>query len=205
MAKLTENGKLELRLVPPITQKLLAENDEFQKQIRRSLNTSDVHPQIMLRARAILQAEEVKKLMLGFFADRRKAKKSGNAEKVLELEAQIARLGDKLAKLLFDAGEFQLALKATRGKALRQKIREYIAAAEIDDEQHCGHQKWISFNGELHPNYFRERDIFSHKHNAVVSVVRCNECGFRNIRPLPEDLAEMSRIRAEARQKEKGK
>jgi hypothetical protein len=195
---LTKDGKLQVRLVPAITQKLLRENEEFQQRIRQGLNTAPVHPALHARARSILQAEETKKIMLGLFAVRRQAKRSENLERVVEIEAQISRLGNKLSKHLFDAGEFNLAAKATSDKKQRAKVLAYQKALEIDDSAHCHHQKWFSHDGKRHPNYFRERDIFSVKHNAVVAVVRCNECEFRNIRPLPEDLAEMSRIRAEA-------
>jgi hypothetical protein len=205
MARLTKDGKLEIRLVPPITQKLLAENEEFQKQIRRGLNTSAVHPALINRARSILKAEEIKHLMLGLFAERRAAMKAGKPELVEQTEAQLNRLTEKLAGHLFDAGEFELALKATRSKKMRAVVREHLKAAEIDDDEwSCGHKKWFSYDGQRHPNYFRERDLWSPRHGRVVSVIRCNECGFRNIRPLPEDLAEMSRLREEARKGARG-
>lgn len=190
--------KPKVRLVPPITQKLLRENAEFQEQIRRGLNPAQTHPELRRRARALVQAQELRTVLLGLFAERRSALKADDGAAVEALEDQIGQLTDRLGRLFVEAGEFELALRTTRSSELRAKCRSLLAAIDIDDEEFCEHPKYVSHDGQLHPNYYRERDVWSQKHGQVVSVVRCAVCGFRNVRPLPADLAEMARMRAEA-------
>lgn len=192
-----------LRLVPPITQKLLEENAEFQKQVRRGLNTGPVDQRVLHRSRQLLIIEETNAILQMKFRARRSAMKAGDDTKREALEADIARLRNKVSRAYFEIGDFEQARMTTLDRDRRRLCREHLTAMGIDDELHCEHAKYKLHEGQRYPNYFRERDIYSVKHGKFVSVIKCNECSFRNIKELPEDLAEASRKRAEFRERAK--
>jgi hypothetical protein len=194
-----------LELVPKITQKLLTENRDFQRTIRRTLNISPASPAQTHRATQMLLLEEINALMRTKFAARRAAMAAGDQLKREELDRTIAALSEKASKAHFELGNFEMAANHTRDPQRRRNARAHARAMAIDDDAHCEHPKYKQEGDHRYPNYFRERDIYSERHGKIVSVIKCNEpgCQFRNIKELPEDLAEASRRRAEFRKEAK--
>ena len=194
LAKTENTDDTYFRLVPEITPAMLEENKSFQEDLRKNFGSrqQNLQQKLLLRNRLII---EENKVYLSVLLTQLKSAVSETDKKYLE--ELIILKGEETCDALCDIGEFELAQQFTLNPRKKELLQTYKTAMELDDEAHCGHPKYILTDGVKTNNYFREKDIFSPKHGRIVSIVRCNECQFRNIRPLPEDLARASQIRAE--------
>jgi hypothetical protein len=117
----------------------------------------------------------------------------------LHAKATLIGLHRKIAENFYILGDFIQAEFFAVDEARKQHFAAMIEAEELPDNEWCQHPLYkLSEEGKTLNNYFRERNIFSKKKAREVAILRCNECGFRNIKDLPPDLALLSQKRAEA-------
>jgi hypothetical protein len=93
-------------------------------------------------------------------------------------------------------GRFDEAAAVCADEALFAEYTELWTVMIKDDNEWCNHPK--SFQ-------YVERDVYSIRHESDAHLLRCNQCGFRNlVAVLPEPIADLRRKRMESREKMRG-
>lgn len=92
------------------------------------------------------------------------------------------------------------AIMGRYDKAMELDSRPATGYAEIwqaltEPTEWCGHGTGPRIQGQ-HPQY-REREIWSIFTNSWSNVLRCSECGHRQVGPLPKHLVQQEERRAE--------
>lgn len=174
--------------VPELTKDKLAENAEFQEQMRRrfELKPKD-HAERTIAANL---------RRIGQFSEQLEG--SDDVETRTLLIRRITALRDETALYLKQKGLFAEAAKLAANTNIRAEARSYVTAREIDNDLWCEHSMWKQTDAGMVPNYVREFDYVEGGQN--LSMLRCNECGFRNARPLPKDMQNLIAARAKIRE-----
>ena len=190
-----------VNIAPAITPERLAENEEFQRGLRSkfasrfSLKSSlEIE---MSRAALLLKANA--EIINALHIQHAKAKTGKQT-----IKRMLNRYYSENAEAWASLGAFDKAADIEPDKRRKKDYLSKHKALLIDDSEWCSHLKYKIEDNHRLPNYFRESSVFSEKHGRVVAVLRCNECGFRNIAPLPSDLEKLSQDRAEAVKLTKG-
>jgi hypothetical protein len=113
-----------------------------------------------------------------------------------EIEQKIQQYVNETAQWAISIGKFELAVSLIGENST---AKEFYEAEVRDDSLWCEHLFYKEIDGHLQQNYFREFDYFSATHGRKVSMLRCNECGFRNAKDLTADLKKLSEHRANVR------
>lgn len=182
-----------VNLAPELTKEKLAESAELQKHLRGKftspfqtmspLEVTNYRAAILIQDNSIVINELQKEL----------AKNPSE-----ELLAILNKFYSETAQCWATLGRFDYASLIEPDEIRQAEYEAFTEAVEIDDDKWCEHPKYKIVGGHRTQNYFRELDVASDKHGHVVSILRCCECDFRNARALPQDLAELSRLRQEA-------
>ena len=177
-------------LVPPITDKLLAENEKNQKRwanlfVFQNPGVDDYTHRVISSNLEILEQLIKSRSRLG-------------VDKNALLE-RIHALRDDTAIWLSSIGDFEKASNIAYTRSQKQLFKCYLKAVNNSDNEWCEHPKWQTEGGNISQNAYREFDFFSPKHGRKISMIRCNSCGFRNARDLDADLDKLSQHRAKAR------
>lgn len=192
--KTPKNEEKAVRLVPALTKELLAKNEEHQAQLRKVYGSMP-DAQTVALARFRILIEENKTILSALLLQLKNTVSISPRYRAIE---EIINLkAEETADAYAEIGEFELAAKFSTNADKKKLFKNCLKALALPDEAHCEHAKYKLVEGTKQQNYFREKDVFSPAHNRFVSVIKCNECDFRNIRPLPEDLAQLSEMRAE--------
>lgn len=101
---------------------------------------------------------------------------------------------EQYAEALAEVGYFEHAAKVTKDKDKRQYFKEIWKAVLRPDHEKCKCLK-TDFNGVRKNNLYAESEVWSHKHNKRMPVVKCNTCGHRNVTALPESIQKERDIR----------
>lgn len=163
-------------LVKPITPEILAENAELQKTWAK--NTSI--PEYLSSYTASWEHRD--RLAFSELVDRvlrlEQAYQSASDDEDLRGKYVLSR--DELAEIFFRRGEFETAAEVAGTPVYQDLYKDYLAAEQRRDSDHCKH--WKDTN-----NLFIERLDMQTKAYGIAPCVRCNICGYRQIRPLKPD------------------
>lgn len=159
-----------------LTDELLEQNNQRQREWRETLGVPTVSPQHKARQRALLVRQEYEQ--------------AGNTS--LLPATQLSQLAEAYATL----GRFDKAADLAPTDGERAEYLEFWSAVWRDDSASCAH-------GDGH--YYAERDVFSVKLDADAVIMRCNMCGFRNCVPLPAEIEDQRKKRRAAREKFSGR
>lgn len=147
---------------------LLAAADEQQKEWRKAFATPylNTNPATRERARALIIIDE--------YADRR-------------LDTLQDGQRDELAEAYATIGRFDLAAEISSNEGRRRELLAAWEAVWRKDGEWCEHGMRSSHAA---------LDIYSIKHGATVSLMRCDVCGRMNAIPSPEHLVQARAERA---------
>lgn len=181
-----------VNIAPPVTPERLAENEEFQRGLRAKFAArfSLKNPLEIEMSRAALLLKANAEIINALHIQLKNAKTGRRAIRLM-LKRYYAENAEAWASL----GAFDKAADIEPDKRRKKEYRSKHKALIIDDSEWCIHPKYRMEEGQRLQNYFRESDVYSEKHGRIVSVLKCNECGFRNIAPLPPDLQKLSEDR----------
>lgn len=102
-------------------------------------------------------------------------------------ESQKAELAEAYAIL----GHFDRAAGIAPSFEQRIEYAEIWGAVWRADFEWCGHAK---------QSQYAQKDIYSVKHEADAVLLRCNECGERNVVPAPKHIVDARKRRASVRE-----
>lgn len=170
--------------VPDLTDEKLAENAEFQKQMRERYKFTPPKD----------HADRSIQTGLDRIAQFEQMLETADAETRGALKLRIRSLRNETALYLKQTGQFVAAAIVAADPNIAKRSRKYVNAREKDDKDWCDHPKWIETPSGMAPNYFREFDF--NENGQQLSMIRCNECGYRNATTLPKDLQKLSEARA---------
>lgn len=111
---------------------------------------------------------------------------------------------EQYAEALAEIGHFEHAAKVTKNKDRRKDYKSIWKAILKDDTERCKCLK-TDFNGVRKNNLFAELEVWSLKHGRRMPLIRCNICGHRNVKNLPESIAKEREIRQRNRRFVSGK
>lgn len=171
--------------VPDLTPERLAENAEFQAEMKQrfAVRPPKNHAEMVIADNLrVIEMLERQRL-------------SGRDD----LDSRIDKLRNDTALWMQSVGMFTEAAKIAVKPRIKAENETLLAALERDDDEWCGHAKWKEVADKKVPNYSREFD-FTDKIGRRLSMIQCAECGFRNGRELPQDLENLSRRRAHIRE-----
>lgn len=190
-----------VNLAPALSPERLAENEEFQRRLREKLShrLTIQSPNEIEMSRAAVLLKQNAEIINALHIQLSKAKRGK-----LEIRRALKRYYAENAEAWATLGAFDKAAEIEPDKQRKKEYHAKHKAMMIDDKLWCEHSLYKLTDGLRLPNYFREQDVFSEKHGRIVSVLKCLECGFRNIAPITKDLQELSQVRAEAIKMTKG-
>ena len=142
-----------------LTDELLEKNNERQRVWREELNFVQCSPQQKARQRALTTRQSYERAGITHL-----------------LPAQLSELAAAYAEL----GRYDKAAELEPDVHQRVEYDSILLAVWRHDSDWCRHPE---------KHQYAERDIFSIKIDADAVLLRCNECGFRNVRSIPEHIA----------------
>jgi hypothetical protein len=160
-------------------------SDRIQAQVQQAMRGRVQASRQEARLIRGLQGEESARATLEvLFSERRR---KGRAEAI---KAQLARLADSYA----DQGRYAEAADTHPDTKRAKQYREIHDAIERPDDEGCNCQSEdardpTSGKTLRIPLENAIEEVFSHKHNRIMPLIRCNKCGKLNVKPLPEVLA----------------
>lgn len=129
-------------------------------------------------------------------------------KEVQEMGLSIAEMSppmrEQYAEALAEIGNYEWAAQVT-AEPERQEIYQAIWDAIISDDGDKCECVSADFNGVRKSHLFAEGDVWSHKHGKLMPIIRCNQCGHRNVRSLPASIAKERDARKRARSYVAGK
>lgn len=159
------------RLVPEPTPESIDEFAALQMEWRRKVSVPDFVLDQNVN-RAMVRSLELKELR----------------EAQLRVPPESPRynaMGEQIAEIYADNGSFTLAMMSVQHS--RQLLRRYydlVNAETAADTAQCPHYKGQYFGRQKVESLFIERYVNSQKYGPRTPVLCCNECGYRNMRPL---------------------
>lgn len=105
-----------------------------------------------------------------------------------------ARLADALA----EQGRYDEAAVASPSPEQQAEYRAMWEAVWRDDTESCACVPFLEGNLSLTHDHVAI-EVISQKHNSkLMPAIRCNACGFTNVRPLTHELRQLEKARAQA-------
>jgi hypothetical protein len=124
----------------------------------------------------------------------RAAKGAERKEKSVRLDIAKSRLADALA----ERGRYDEAAAAASSKEQQAEYTAMWQAVWRDDEASCPCEPFVEGDLSLTHDHVAI-EVISQKHNSkLMPAIRCNACGFVNVRPLTHELRQIHKARAEA-------
>jgi hypothetical protein len=122
------------------------------------------------------------------------AKGKEKKEKSVRLDIAKARLADALA----EQGRYDEAAAAAPSAEQQAEYAGLWEAVWRDDEATCPCEPFVEGEMSLTHDHVA-LEVISQKHgNRLMPAIRCNACGFLNVRPLTHELQRLERARAQA-------
>lgn len=161
------------RLVPELTPELIAESNENQALWRSKVAVPDFLKdkdlnRIFTRKTELAELIQVlRSLPLGLVERRR-------------------FFGEQIAEIYAENGQFLKALEFCPPGSRAMLYSAYVRAESLDDADECEHYAGFFVNqGKRVENiYVERRNVPSDRYGKPVPILRCNECGHRNMRPF---------------------
>lgn len=173
--------------VPELTDELIAANEDDQRRWRKLF----VAPQTSKDK----YAENVIKSNLTMLDSYRRQMRNANNKTKKQLKIKANELRRDTAAWLANLGQFEAAKQLAVSTRQRRIYRDYLEAERRDNSEWCEHPIFDYVDGHLQQKAFREFDFDSPRHGRRLSMVRCNECGFRNAKDLNRELKTLSEFR----------
>lgn len=108
------------------------------------------------------------------------------------------------AEALVTTGEFAKAAEAAASPEHAEFYKAIVEAIKKDDGERCECQP--DKVGEKYVNHqFVEAEIWSVFHNRQMPIIKCNKCGHRNVKSLPQAIAKERELRAKVKAYTAGK
>src|ERR1043165_793118 len=170
-----------LRITPAMMEQIAEQQAAWKKRVQSP--HASLTPQEMMRARALTLVDEL--------IDALAVVTDPHARRVLH---------ERLAEASATQGRFDLAAESAPTEVLYREYQSIWEAELRDDDQWCEHP----MVGRIAP-VFVKQEVWSIRHGAVTPLLKCNACGFTNVRPLTPQLAEQRRLRQVARNLVDGK
>lgn len=175
----------------------IARSQQIQEETRQALfgrvqaNQEEAH---LIRG---IHLEEAARATLEVLHQEKRRK--GRAEAV---SLQLARLADAYAS----QGRFE---EAAAVHPVKSRANEYTAIKAAIDRPDSGICKCAPLEVKdpasdkilSIPTLNKVMDVYSTKHKRLVPLIRCEECGYLNARPLPEVLARREQVMATGSEK----
>jgi hypothetical protein len=122
------------------------------------------------------------------------AKGKARTEKSVRLDIAKARLADALA----EQGRYDEAAAAANSPEQRAEYTAMWQAVWLDDDETCPCEPFVDGNMSLTHDHVAI-EVISQKHgNRLMPAIRCNACGFVNVRPLTHELQQLHKARSRA-------
>lgn len=159
-------------------------------------------PQDMERARSVTIAENLRDRLYGLNRLLSASIVSGGND-VDDLQVARIAVRHELAERQAVIGRYDLATENEPDPAYRDEYLAILEAIWRDDEEtcDCGEHRGSGQQAEISvPQSYVKMDVFSLKHAKVVSLMKCNKCGFMNAVDTPAEISRMRAHRARAQQ-----
>ena len=172
-----------VNLAPLITPELLEENEKNQKEWQKFIKI----PDFLLSGQAAWQKRDA---ILTRDLSQTIAFLEGELEKITaeparsEIITVLIKKRDELSEIYARKGEFGLAAVIASSEARARLYTSYFEAEERADKETCPH-----FGKN---NYLEKYPIKSKKYGDFAALLRCNVCGFRNLKKISR--AELDRL-----------
>lgn len=157
-----------------LTPERLEAAEREQRELASRINSPFAHktPQDIQRFNAGIITQEIEQYL-----------------KTVSIEQVPPIIRDQYAEALGELGYFQKAADWCVSEVHKEQYQAFADAVWLADDKTCKCQPENGLN-----NLYAECQVFSLKHNRVMSVVKC-KCGFRNVRNLPESIRKEREIR----------
>lgn len=123
----------------------------------------------------------------------------------VQTSAPLCHALAKLASALAEQGRYDEASKRAPTDELKREYFRLWQAVWRDDKATCKCEPFDE--GELlltHDHVMQ--DVISQKHDhKLMPAIRCNHCGFVNVRPLTHELQQLEKIRKQASERLRGR
>ena len=119
-------------------------------------------------------------------AEKRTSNRKGKSARL-----HIARA--RLAEALAHQGRYNEACDYAAGDQ-RAEYFELWAAVWSDDHETCPCEPAIHEGLALTHDHVSQ-EVFSVRHNKLLPAIKCNHCGFLNVRPLTHELQQLQKLR----------
>lgn len=179
-----------VNLAPALTRAQLKKNDELQEELREQF--SFVANSTESRAASIISSNlDLLKVLREQWKGRLKQTERG------QLKQAIFNIELETTQWMQTLGMFEAMVKIAPDDEHFKLFKEYDAADKMPDAVWmCGHTRWSEQpNGDMLPNYYSEFTYHSARRGTSVSMLRCKECGKRNVMASPSDLVQMRNMR----------
>jgi hypothetical protein len=177
--------------ITPEKQEIIAQEQELWRRQANSPFASKT-PFDMERANAAVAVRDLTQNIKDVRRELRKADKKGKSDWQQTLTALKNRLAESYAVL----GRYDKAARLTSNKQQRREWMDILDAIKRKDGEwcECGSQL-----GDLEvSNIYVKQDIYSHKHNRLMPLLACRNCGFMNVKDAPEEVVSLRNARARA-------
>lgn len=156
-----------------LTPEKLEAAQQEQRRLAESVNSpyANKSPQDIQRFNAWIIVREVEEML-----------------KSLSLDELSPPAREQYAEALAETGHFGTAARVTKDGAKREFYDDLWQAVLKDDDDICTCPK-TDFGGVKKNNRFAEAEVWSHKHDRMMPVIRCNTCGHQNVTALPASIA----------------
>lgn len=204
MGRELEQAKWVLPARFSLTKEMLAKSDEEQARLAATmaLPFGSMSPQDAERARAVVIAENLRNTLDDLQKQIGVAITTGEGN-LEELREAVIAVKHQRAQYLATIGRYDLAAQIEPQKEYRDHYLAILEAVWRDDEEVCSCED-VRGSGEhaniTVPRHFISEDIWSLRHSAVVSLVKCSVCGDMNAVPTPKHLQQQRALRAKALQ-----
>lgn len=170
-----------LRLIP----ERLAENAGYQEMWKkRAVGRDAVGDE---KGRAVLIEADARKILDDLAIQYPEVARGEKFDEVVS--NAFKREGSRLAEALAVQGRFDEAA-AAEPKARKGRVYAAIwAAVWRDDAATCPCPEYRAHGSRKLLNDVYAKDVFSLKHSAEMALVKCNNCGFLNVRSLTQALS----------------
>lgn len=197
-----ERSKWNLPECYQLTPEMLKRSDDDQAALaRRAASPYDsMSPQEYYRATSVKIAEELRDTIENLKKQAGSVLIGGDGD-LAEIQAAIIALSHKRAERLAAVGRYDLAREIEPNEQYRKEYERILDAIWRDDDETCEcdvHRGSGSHTGIAVSQRVAALDVYSMKHGRMVSLMKCNHCGFLNAIDTPEDIIKMRAHRSRA-------
>jgi hypothetical protein len=177
---INETDKKLPRLIPEMTAEKRAEFEEVEALGRKKVATPDFLENPELNRQMIEDTELRENLSILY--------------NNVDPQNNLPTIRQRVAEILVKRGEFLRAAMYADGP-YRDSAFSYRQAEILDAGVMCEHYKghFVEKGKKIEDWYIERDNVPSKKYGKPVPILRCNVCGFRNMRPLADGEAERFR------------